>query len=108
MALNPSDFAVWASTDAAAYSRTKGRPISSPTSAMRKSPRLLSGCNQRSSTSSGTTYAATTSTANTTRLPTSRVCSGCLRTRMMIWMSRVMPKAMVTAVVNGMLPTRIQ
>ena len=50
----PWVFAVSASTDATAYSRTNGRPISSPTSAMRNSPRLLSGCSQRSRTSSGT------------------------------------------------------
>ena len=108
IALNPSVFAVSASTEAAAYSRTNGRPISSPISAIRNSPRLLSGCSHRSSTSLGTTYAASTRTANTTRLPISRVCDRLLAEPQQDLDEHVMAKAMVTAGVKGTFPTSTQ
>ena len=73
--LKPSLRAVASSTESSAYSRTNGCPISTPTSAIRNSPALLSGCSQRSNTSVGTVKAATVSTANTARLPISRLCA---------------------------------
>ena len=76
MVAKPSVRAVRSSTDAAAYSRTNGLPTASPPSATRKIPRLDRGCIQRASTSSSTTNAATASSANTARLPTSRLRHG--------------------------------
>ena len=106
--LKPSLRAVASSTVSSAYSLTNGCPASTPTSAIRNSPALLSGCSQRSSTSVGTVKAATVSSANTARLPISRVCARSLRSRCSSSMSTVMANATPTASLNGAFPTSTQ
>ena len=79
-----------------------------PTKATRKRPRLLSGCNHDSSTASSTTKEMTASNTKITRLPTSRLRHGCLRTRVITCAATATASAMQIANRKSMLPTKIQ